>query len=112
VSVAENDVRTYLFEQLEPRLRDVGLQPGSLTDETDLFEAGVIDSLGIVELVALVSDRYGIDDEWEDYDPDDLLVIGPFCRYVALRAATDEPQAGSSAYSWVVVVVTLLVDRL
>jgi acyl carrier protein len=89
MSVTEADVRSFLLERLEPHLRDAGIEPATLSDETDLFAVGVIDSLGIVGLVSVVSDRYGIEDDWEDFDPEDLLVIGPFCRYVARRAVTD-----------------------
>jgi acyl carrier protein len=90
MSVTEADVRSFLLERLEPDLRDAGIEPATLSDETDLFAVGVIDSLGIVGLVSVVSDRYGIEDDWEDFDPEDLLVIGPFCRYVAQRATTEE----------------------
>ena len=89
MSVTEAEVRSFLLERLEPELREAGIEPAALSDETDLFEAGVIDSLGIVGLVSVVSDRYGIEDDWEDFDPEDLLVIGPFCRYVARRATTE-----------------------
>jgi acyl carrier protein len=82
----EADVRSFLLSQLESRLREVGMDVGAVTDETDLFAEGVIDSLGVVEMIAVVSDRYEIEDEWDDYDPDDLLVVGTFCRYVADRA--------------------------
>jgi acyl carrier protein len=93
MTITEENVRSFLLERLEPQLRQAGREPAALSDETDLFTAGVIDSLAIVELVSVVSDRYGIDD-WEDYDPEDLLVIGPFCRYVARRAVTDTQIAG------------------
>jgi acyl carrier protein len=89
--VTEAEVRSFVLEQLEQELREAGTDRATLTDETDLLAEAVIDSLGVVELIAVVSDRYGIDDEWEDYDPEDLLVIGPFCRYVAQRAAAAEP---------------------
>jgi acyl carrier protein len=88
--VTEADVRSFVLEQLEPELREAGTNAAALSDETDLLAEAVIDSLRVVELIAVVSDRYGIDDDWEDYDPEDLLVIGPFCRYVAKRATTEE----------------------
>jgi len=92
MSVTEAEVRSFLLERLDPQLRQAGMEPQAVGDDTDLFAAGVIDSLGVVELVGVVSDRYGIDDDWEDYDPEDLLVVGPFCRYVAGRAVMDEAQ--------------------
>jgi len=90
VSVTEADVRSFVLERLEPYLREVGIEAATLTDDTDVFAEGAIDSLGVVELIAVVSDQFGIEDDWEDFDPEELLVIGPFCRYVAQRAAVEE----------------------
>jgi acyl carrier protein len=89
VRATEEEVRSFLLERLEPRLLEAGIDVATLQDDTDLLADGVIDSLGVVELIAVVSDRYGIEDDWEDYDPDDLLVIGAFCRYVAEKAVTE-----------------------
>jgi acyl carrier protein len=89
VRATQEEVRSFLLERLEPRLLEAGIDVATVPDDTDLLADGLIDSLGVVELIAVVSDHYGIEDDWEDYDPDDLLVIGPFCRYVAERALTD-----------------------
>jgi acyl carrier protein len=80
------EVRAFLVERLGDRLRAAGLDLESLPEDTDLLAAGIVDSLGVLELMTTVSDRFGLDDDWEDYDPDDILVLGPFCRYVELRA--------------------------
>jgi acyl carrier protein len=89
VNTSPADVRAFLLARLGTSLREAGLDPETVGDDTDLFAAGIIDSLGVLELIALVSDQYGIEDDWEDYDPDDLLVVGPFCRYAAEKATTD-----------------------
>ena len=47
MSTTEADVRVFLLDHLDGRLRDAGLDPGNLSDETDLFGGGVIDSLGV-----------------------------------------------------------------
>jgi acyl carrier protein len=94
MTTTEADVRSFMLTHLEGRLGEVGMDAAALTDETDLFAEGVVDSLGVVEVIAVVSDRYGIEDDWDDYDPNDLLVIGAFCRYVAQRAgqkASEQP---------------------
>ena len=90
MSAVEAEVRSFVLAQLDASLAESGIEAATLSDDTDLFAEGVIDSLGVVELIAVVSDRFGIGDEWDDYDPDDLLVLGAFCRYVAQRAGADE----------------------
>lgn len=87
------DVRGFLAERLGDRLRAAGLDPGALPEDTDLLASGIVDSLGVLELMTTVSDRFGLDDDWDDYDPDDILVLGPFCRYVELRATDGGPPA-------------------
>ncbi len=86
MTTTEDDVRAFILAHLETRLTEVGVDGTKLSDESDLFAEGVVDSLGVVEVIAAVSDRYGIEDDWDDYDPNDLLVIGAFCRFVADKA--------------------------
>jgi acyl carrier protein len=81
------DVRAFVVEHVEDRLRSAGLDPATAPDDTDLLASGIVDSLGVLELMTSVSERFGLDDDWEDYDPDDILVLGPFCRYVERQAA-------------------------
>ncbi len=59
-----------------------GLDASDVRDDTDLLGDGILDSLDVLELMAAVGDQYGIEGDWEDYDPEEILVVGPFCRYV------------------------------
>ena len=76
------EIRVFVLEQVRARLQAAGLDPSDVRDDTDLLADGVLDSLEVLELMAVVADRYGIEGDWEDYDPEEILVIGPFCRYV------------------------------
>ena len=82
----EETVRAFLVDQIGESLRAVGLTSEDVTDDTDLLRAGIVDSLGVLELFSTVSDRFGIDGDWEDYEPEDILVVGAFCRYVVFHA--------------------------
>jgi acyl carrier protein len=76
------EVRAYVLGQVQDHLDAVGLDAADVSDDTDLLGEGVLDSLAVLEVMAMVGDRYGIDGDWEDYDPEEILVVGPFCRYV------------------------------
>ena len=91
MSPTADDVKAFVAERLRDRLRSAGLDPEALPDDTDLLASGVVDSLGVLELMTTVSDHFALDDEWEDYDPDDILLVGPFSRYVATRADGGRP---------------------
>jgi acyl carrier protein len=83
---SQADVRRFVLERLAERLEAAGIHPDEVTEETDLFADGIVDSLEVMETIAAVSHEFGVDDDWEDYDPDDLLVLGRFCRYVESRS--------------------------
>ena len=82
----EEDVRAFLLDQIDGKLRAVNIAPEDVDDRTDLLAAGIVDSLGVLELISLVSDHFGVEGDWEDYEPEDILVVGPFCRYAVSRA--------------------------
>jgi acyl carrier protein len=88
----EAGVRSFVVSAITTELSNAGIDPATLNEQSDLFAAGIIDSLGVIELIAVVSDEYGIDSDWDDYDPEELLVLGPFCRYV-VEKATAPPSA-------------------
>ena len=92
--VVGGEVWLFLVESLDARIRGAGLDPGALTERADLLDAGVLDSLGIIETLAVVEDHFGLETDWDDYDPEDLFVMGPFCRYVE-REIANRPQIGA-----------------
>ncbi|WP_442505069.1 phosphopantetheine-binding protein [Novipirellula sp. SH528] len=49
---------------------------------TNLFEAGAIDSLGLVQLIDHVNDVSGYELDLLEVDPDDLTTIAGICRCV------------------------------
>jgi acyl carrier protein len=93
---SEAEIREFLLEQVMERLEVAGVAPEDVDDSTDLLGSGIVDSFGVLELMTLVSDRFGVEDDWEDLDPEILLVVGPFCRYAATRARSvraEDPSA-------------------
>jgi acyl carrier protein len=82
----EAEIREFLLGQLTERLEVAGIAPDDIHDGTDLLGEGILDSFGVLELMTVVSERFGVDDDWEDLDPELLLVVGPFCRYAATHA--------------------------
>jgi acyl carrier protein len=76
------EIRAYVLGQVQGHLDAVGFDADDISDDTDLLAEGVLDSLAVLEVMTMVGDRYGIEGDWEDYDPEEILVVGPFCRYV------------------------------
>ena len=82
-------VRAFLLDHVRGNLQAASVTLGDVDDRTNLFAAGIVDSFGVLELITVVSDRFDVEGDWEDYEPEEILVVGPFCRYVADRARSD-----------------------
>jgi acyl carrier protein len=87
-AVSPGDVRIFLTDFIQRRLAAQGQDPlNELSDDCDLLLSGVIDSLGLLELVTAVNEHYGREIDFEDLDPDQMTIVGPFCDFVAARMA-------------------------
>lgn len=65
-----------------------------LDDDEDLLSAGVIDSLGILRMVAFIEEQLGVSVPDEDVVFENFQSIGAMARYIALRKeAADSPAA-------------------
>jgi acyl carrier protein len=55
--------------------------------QTSLLESGIIDSLGVLELMTFVSERFGIPLEDADFDPVHLATPGGLVQFILSRRA-------------------------
>ena len=58
---------------------------GTLDDRSPLLDSGIVDSLGILELVQFLVDRYGIEVTDEDLMPDNFQSIESLARFVEAK---------------------------
>ena len=93
--LAAEQVRLFILERFEAPLARLGLTPADAPDDLDLLGEGVTDSLGLLELIGALEQRFAIEVDFEDLDPEELTSLGPFCRYVAERAVA--PGSAGSA---------------
>jgi len=73
----ENEIRLFIYENF---FWDDG---NILADEDSLLAGGVIDSTGVLEIVAFIEKKYGIKVEDEELIPDNLDSIKNISRYIA-----------------------------
>ncbi len=60
----------------------MGEDSGSLKDDTSFLEEGIIDSTGVLELVAFLEEHYGIRVEDEELIPENLDSIANICSFL------------------------------
>ncbi|MBW3557933.1 MAG: acyl carrier protein [Actinobacteria bacterium] len=81
--ISPADVRAFLLHSLSGELSALGFTPDDVDDDFDLLVQGVLDSLGLLELVVAIDERFGIETDFENIDAEQLGVVGPFSRYIA-----------------------------
>jgi methoxymalonate biosynthesis acyl carrier protein len=64
--------------------------------EVDLFETGLVDSIGLVELVLALEDRFGVSLPLEDLELDDLRTVQSIADLI-IRCSADQPRQVAKA---------------
>lgn len=82
----------------ELRDRIVRVFSGSLnldisSDDTDLFESGVLDSLAFVELLLQLEREFGVTTSVDDLEVDNFRSIAAIVEFVNARSAVSDPPA-------------------
>ncbi len=75
-------VKEFILEEFLP-----GEDPGELTEETQLFSTGVLDSLASLKLVEFLEEQFGIDVEAHDVVADNLDTLLSIANFVQSKAA-------------------------
>lgn len=73
-------VRNYLSESLTAQGRDF---PSDFCDNCDLLLSGLIDSLGLMELLSAIQEYSGRDIDFDALDPELITIVGPLCDFVS-----------------------------
>jgi acyl carrier protein len=86
-SPTKGDVREFLVrflgEQLELQGRAL---PADLPDDFDLLLSGLLDSLGLVELMVSLSDYSDCELDFDLLEAEQMTIVGPLCAFVASEA--------------------------
>jgi acyl carrier protein len=82
--LSPEDVRSFLVDYLGHKLESHGRIAGEdLPEDCDLLLSGMIDSIGLLELVAELQEFAGRDIDFEILDPEEMTIVGPLCKFVA-----------------------------
>ncbi len=76
------EVRTFLLEFFEESLTLRGYSVQDIPEDFDLLTEGIIDSLGFLEMVLAVQDKFDVEIDFEEIDPEKLSIVGPLCQYI------------------------------
>lgn len=82
--VTPTEVRLFLKDYLNRKLDETG--HGScedLPEDCDLLLSGMIDSIGLLELMEALREFSGSDIDFEILDSEEMTIVGPLCRFVS-----------------------------
>jgi acyl carrier protein len=77
-------IRTFIIKKFPASRKKV------LTDDLPLIESGIVDSLGVLEVVSFLEQNFGIKVHDEDLTPENFGSIGLLTQFVTTKQATDE----------------------
>jgi acyl carrier protein len=80
--VTAEEICSSVLQMYAEKFEQRGIVPADVGDEYDLLREGIIDSLGILEMIAGLEQRFGSPIEFADLDPDQLTQIGPLSRHL------------------------------
>ena len=58
----------------------------SLTEDCDLLLSGMIDSIGLLDLVGAIQEFVGKEIDFEALDPEQMTIVGPLCKFISEQA--------------------------
>lgn len=85
--VSASEVRDFIVGRFADPLSAKGLQPVDVPEDFDLLVEGVVDSFGILEMIAAMEEHFQLQIDYENLDPENLTVVGPLCRFVEESSA-------------------------
>ena len=92
IDLTVTQVRSFLLNYFAPAMRAARLQPGDIGEDFDLLQAGLLDSLGILELLNAIEQRFRVRVDFEPVDPAQLMRFGFLATYLVEHAhATQIP---------------------
>lgn len=87
-TISREDVRIFLKEYLAEKLSAQGKNfPRELPDDCDLLLSGMIDSVGLLDLMSAIQRHWEREIDFEALDPEEMTIVGPLCRYVSEQIA-------------------------
>lgn len=84
--VSPDGLRVFLHSYLAEKLSSQGREiPKELADDCDLLLSGIVDSLGLLDLMTAIQEHCGREIDFDALDSDQMTVVGPLCDFVSAQ---------------------------
>ena len=78
----EEEIRSFITDNFM-----IGQNPAELKNSTSFLDNGIVDSLGVLELVSFIEEKFGIEVKDEELVPENLDSIDNLLTYIAKKQA-------------------------
>ena len=79
------EVRAFILSLYAEKFKHAGLRV--VPDNFDLVTGGIIDSMGVLELVGALEHKFGMELDLSGLDAEHLAMVGPLARFVSRQVA-------------------------
>jgi acyl carrier protein len=78
----KRQLKAYLVESMQG-------EPGAITDSTSLFDTNLLDSLGIVKLVAFMEEQYECTFDYEELTEENLSTVDAIASLIVKKKSSE-----------------------
>jgi acyl carrier protein len=82
-SISQVEVKDFLVDYLLKIAQEKSIEIKTIDDDFDMFAVGLIDSLGMLEVITALEDKFSVELDMASLDAELLTVVGPLSSYVA-----------------------------
>lgn len=92
--ITPEQVRNFLLTRYADRITGGVKTQAEIPDSFDFLLEGIIDSFGVLEMVGAVEEEFGIELDMSGLVAEELTVLGPLARYVAVKVSAQRASKG------------------
>ena len=82
----EDQLRQFILAHVASLAKEKGIALPSMSDEVNLLDMGVLDSLGFIELLLLLQERFGIELQLAELDPAEFSTLKGMVAVAAMAS--------------------------
>ena len=86
--VTPTEVRLFLSDYINRKFEEPDRSSHEdLADDCDLLLSGMVDSMGLLELMGVLQEFAGSHIDFEMLDPEEMTIVGPLCNFVSRQTS-------------------------
>ena len=86
--MTQDHVRTFLIQRFRDKLTASGVDLAAIPADFDLYQEGIIDSFGMLEMIIALEHNFGTRLDYMNMDPGDLTNIDKLAGHVVASCSS------------------------